>query len=252
MIPTAADVLHSIDEFAPWDRAEAWDNTGLLAGSMDMPVRGVLCALDLSETVLAEAEKLGVDLIVAHHPILFRGRKNLREDDPEGALLCKLVRGGFGMIAAHTNFDMASGGVNDALAKRLGLEKTLEMKCGGRIGHIEETTLDMFVTRVEEKLGDKARVYGDGAKRVSRIAVMGGAGGDFVQEALRVGADVYVTGEIGYHKALDCQQMGMAILEAGHRATEMPAVSAMADALRTAFRRHQYAISVNVSASALF
>ena len=252
MIVTAKHILDCIDEFAPWQSAEEWDNAGLLAGSESQPVRTILCALDLNAEVLSEARQAGADLIVTHHPILFRGRKNLREDDPEGALLCALIRSGIALIAAHTNFDVAQNGVNDALANRLHLQNAESTEWGGRIGSVDSVSLSALVKRLEGGLGDVVRFYGDPKKNIQRIAVMGGAGGDFAMQAFRLGADAFVTGEISYHKALDCQSMGMAVLEAGHRATEMPSVTAMAELLRDACARHEYIVKVKRSVQTLF
>ena len=141
MSVTIADIYRRIDEFAPFELQEDWDNAGLLAGSMNQPVEGILCALDLNGGVLREAIDKRVQLIVTHHPILFRGRKNLREDDGEGRLLCGLVRSGIGLIAAHTNFDNARPGVNDALAAALGLTDVQAWENGMRTGASPVTTL---------------------------------------------------------------------------------------------------------------
>ena len=130
MSATVAQVLELVNGIAPFELAEPWDNVGLLAGRPDAAVERVLCALDLRMNVLEEAVRKGAQLIVTHHPILFRGRKNLCETDAEGRLLCALARSGIAMIAAHTNFDNASPGVNDALAAALGL-----VLCGVEFAH---------------------------------------------------------------------------------------------------------------------
>ena len=141
---TVGDVYRAIDAFAPFELAEDWDNAGILAGRADMEVHGILCALDLNPQVIEEARRLGANLIVTHHPILFRGRKTLREDDAEGRTLCELVRGGIALIAAHTNFDNAAPGVNDALAGRLGLTDVEAREHGMRVGTPKERALGAF------------------------------------------------------------------------------------------------------------
>ena len=115
------DVYGWVDEIAPFDKAESWDNVGLLCGSMENEVQAIFCALELNDEVLDAALEKGCSLIVTHHPILFGGRKNLCEDTAEGRLLCRLVRAHMNLIAAHTNYDVAAGGVNDCLAEVLGL-----------------------------------------------------------------------------------------------------------------------------------
>ena len=252
MIATASDIIQCIDEFAPWALAEEWDNPGLLAGSPDRPVRRVLCALDLTQDLLREAGRREADMLLTHHPILFRARRNLREDDPEGALLCALVRSGLCMVAAHTNFDYAQGGVNDVLAERLGLTDVRTLPWGGRLGNISPRSLGEFALDVRNALGDAVRVYGPREKRISRVALLGGAGGDFIRDAAAEGTDVYLTGEIGYHKALEALDLGMAVLEAGHRATENPAVETLAEALKRHCAARGFDTEVIASAGALF
>ncbi len=252
MIAAASDILDCIDAFAPWSLAEEWDNPGLLAGRPDGEVRRVLCALDLTNGLLREAREMGADMLVLHHPILFRPRRNLREDDPEGALLCKLVRSGLCLAAAHTNYDFAPGGVNDVLAEKLGLRDVRTLEWGGRAGKIPAQTLKELAEKVRTALGEAVRVYGREDMPVDDVTLLGGSGGDFVRDAAKSGADVYVTGEIGYHKALDALDMGMAVLEAGHRATELPAVEAMADALRRECAARGLDVQVNASANALY
>ena len=241
-------ILDRLFNMMPEELAEDYDNVGLLAGSRNTEVSCALCALDLSSRVIDEAAAVGAQLIVTHHPILFRGRKNLCEDDPEGAMLAKLVRGGFALIAMHTNFDSAADGVNDALAGALGLSGVEALECGMRIGDISETELASLAGDVNDKLGGVVRRYGEAGRVVRRIAVMGGSGGDFARDALAAGADVFITGEIGYHYALDMYDRGMCVLEAGHAATELPAVNLLARKLEGM----ELGIGVHISATENF
>lgn len=216
----------------PMELAEDYDNVGLLAGSRMSEVSTVLCALDLNSRVIDEAVEAGAQLIVTHHPILFRGRKNLCEDDPEGALLAKLVRAKLALIAMHTNFDSAREGVNDALACRLGIRNVQTLESGMRIGDIGPMELAELAAHIENTLGGVVRRYGEAGRRVRRVAVMGGSGGSYAHIALEAGADVFVTGETGYHNALDMYDRGLCVLEAGHAATELPAIGLLAEKLR--------------------
>lgn len=244
MSVTVGRILELLEQIAPLAAAEEWDNVGLLAGSRETEVDCVLCALDLTERVLDEAIDRGAQLIVTHHPILFRGRRNLSEDDAEGRLLCRLVRAGIALIAMHTNFDNAHPGVNDALAARLGLTDVEPLESGMCVGSVQETSLSAFADAARKALGGAVRVYGDGGAAVRRVAVLGGAGEDFAELALRAGADVYVTGEMAYHKALTAVDAGLCVLEAGHAATEKPAISLLAGGLQNAANDVQYKIRV--------
>lgn len=252
MSVTVGEVSCAINEFAPFELAEEWDNIGILAGCAEQEVSGILCALDLNFKVIEEAKQKGCNLIVTHHPILFRGRKNLREDDAEGRMLCELVRGNIALIAAHTNFDNAVPGVNDALAAKLGLSNVQSLENGMRAGESADATLGELCARAEEKLGGPVRCYGERNRAVHRVAVLGGAGGDFAPQAQAAGADVYVTGEIAHHKAWDAYQSGVCILEAGHAATELPAIEMLAEGLQKAANGVQWNVRIYVSEVELF
>jgi len=249
---TVGQILELLDKMAPLELAEPWDNVGLLAGSRSNTVDCVLCALDFSQQVLDEAIEKGAQLIVTHHPILFGGRKNLCTDDPEGILLCNLVRSGISLIAMHTNYDSAYPGVNDALADALGLHDVEPLEQGMCIGTVEATSLSAFKAHVEASLGGVVRAYGAPETPLRRVAVMGGAADDFAHIAIAAGADVYVTGEVGYHKGLDAVDRGMCVLEAGHAATENPAILMLAGGLQNAADMVQYKIRVLRSAKGLF
>ena len=136
----------------------------------------MLLALDLCAEVLEEAKRLGAELIVTHHPILFRGRKNLCEDDPEGRLLAELVRARVALIAMHTNFDNAEGGVNQACATGSAFRASVMLESGMRIGEIAPMPLADFRAHVERTLGGVVRAYGDADKEIRRVAVLGGRG----------------------------------------------------------------------------
>jgi len=247
-----SDVLAILNDIAPFDKAEPWDNSGLLAGSKFNTVTNILCALDFSKDVLEEAVRMNANLIVTHHPILFSGRKNLVEDDYEGALLCDLIRKNISLIAVHTNYDIADGGVSDCLARHLLLKNIRTPECSEegyvRIGETEcEITLGEFENRVASYLGDAVRVYGDRNKKIRTVCVCGGSGGEFAKTALKAGADVFVTGEMRYHDSFDLMHMGLATIHAGHDATERIALKPLRDGLQNRIDAVQYNVKVFLS-----
>lgn len=244
MPASVKQIIQLLDAFAPFSLAEEWDNVGLLAGNPDAEVDVVLCALDFNQSVLDEAVHRWAQLIVTHHPILFRGRKNLNETDAEGRLLCALVRSGISLIAMHTNYDNACPGVNDALAEALGLSDVQALEHGMRVGIPAQTSLGAFAEHARRVLGGPVRCYGDLEAPIKRAAVLGGAGEDFIAQALAADADVYLTGEAAYHKALEAVDNGLCVLEAGHAATERPGISALADGLQIEADAVEYNIRV--------
>ena len=245
-------IIELCERIAPRQDAEEWDNVGLLAGRCDARVDTVLCALDLTEAVVKEAVARGAQVIVTHHPILFRGRKNLREDDAEGRMLCALVRSHLAMFAMHTNYDNACPGVNDVLAGALGLRDVSAPERALRLGIPVQRTFGAFADYAEKALGGPIRRFGQADRPISRVAVLGGAGADYLPLAMEAGADVFVTGEISYHRAMDAMDNGLCVLEAGHAATERPGILALSAALQKAADAVQYNIRVIDSQARLF
>lgn len=233
------DLVDWIGEIAPWELAEEWDNVGLLVGRPDREVDRALIALDLTSDLLDEADRIGAQLIITHHPVLFAARRTLREDDPEGALLCRMVRRGISLIAAHTNFDNADPGLNGALADVLGLGAHEPIEHGLRVGLFDGTLFELK-RRAQAELGDVIRVYGDETRSLRRVCVCGGAGGMYWKEARASGSDAYLTGEMRYHDALEALSLGMCVLEAGHRATEAIAMKAILSHLQNRSDAVQY------------
>ena len=237
-------VMNALERIAPRHLAEDWDNTGLLVGSYAQKVERILVALDVDDIVVAEAIERSADMIVAHHPAIFRGMKQLRTDLPLGRRLAALLTHGVAVAAAHTNLDITRGGVNDVLAERLGLEKlstfiTTAQADGsaeslGRIGTLPApVAIDDFAHSVRERLGvSHVRLVRAADRPVRRVAVVGGAGAEFIDTAVRRGADVYLTGDVKYHEAQRAAEQGMHLIDAGHFGTERPVLPVLADLLR--------------------
>lgn len=217
------DWIAQIERIAPPELAMEWDNVGLLVSPDTAELRTVLVALDCTAAVAEEAEKMGAQLVLTHHPVLFGGTKRILRDDPETAVVYRLIRSGIGLYAAHTNLDAAAGGVNDALAARLGLAavRPLPPENLGRIGLLPEPLpLAAFAAAVERALGCTALATGDASRSVRTVALIGGAGGGDVETAAAAGADVFVTGECRHHEALEALACGVAVLTCGHYETE--------------------------------
>jgi dinuclear metal center YbgI/SA1388 family protein len=195
------------------------------------------------ETV-EEARRLGAELILTHHPLMFRARKNLREDDPEGQVLCALIRSHIALISAHTNLDRAPGGINDVLAQLFSLTSMRGegfMRCGELPAKMTAGGLQDLASRL---LNAPVRLYGSQEIRVETLAVGSGAYDEGFMEAAALGAQAYLTGEVRHHNALSAVAQGMVLLEGGHYATEAPGLTAFGGCLQKGLDRLQYSVEV--------
>ncbi len=234
-----------MEAIAPQALAMDFDNPGLLIGPEKQEIRKVLVALDCSMATAQEAVDWGADLLLTHHPVFFGGVKAIRPDLPATAAPWLLLRHGIGLFAAHTNLDTAQGGVNDCLAQVLGLTEVcaLPPENMGRMGSIQPCALRSFAGLVQQRLETTLRVCGDWERSISRVALLGGAGGDAVYAAKEAGADVLVTGEIKHHQALEAQVLGIAVVEAGHYETERVVLEPLMNRLQEAGNDVQYKLT---------
>lgn len=340
-------VIEVMDKLAPRYLAEDWDNVGLLAGSPAQEINGIMVCLDVTEQVVDTAIANGVNMIIAHHPLIFKPLTHLRTDSAPGKLLTKVIKADLAVLCAHTNLDIANGGVNDVLARKLQLENIgpltnsyreqlvklvvfvpteqvgqvqaaitqagaghignyshctfrtegvgtflpasgtnpfigetgklaqvpefrletiLPAKISnrvikamlkshpyeevaydlyplnnsgrefglGRIGHLaEKVCLADFARAVRQSLGlSQIRLSGDLKQLIHKVAVCGGSGAGLIKRAAFMGADALVTGDLKYHEAQDALALGIAVIDAGHYATEAPVVEAVIEYLR--------------------
>lgn len=225
---TAQELARAVAELAPPELAEQWDNVGLLLDSGE-PFDRVLIALDATGQALAEARELGCGAVVTHHPLIFHPARQILAGEP----LQIAARCGISVISAHTNYDAAVGGVNDQLAALLGLGEPQPVFGMGRLGDLPQPqTLEQFAKRVKTALSLPTLFAVRGSGAVRRVAVVGGSGGSFVQQAWEAGADTLLTGEAQHHELLLAGQLGLNFVVAGHFATENPAMQGLCSALQ--------------------
>ncbi len=239
---TVETIAGIMERIAPRRYAENWDNPGLLVGSPDAEVRKIFVCLDVSTGVIREAVHEQADLIVSHHPLIFRGQKAVRTDEPVGRLIRLLLKHDIAAFAAHTNLDIAAGGVNDVLAERIGLtavEPFVPVPGGeglsmGRMGRLAAPTdLEDFAKQVKAALPVTAIRYVKADEhRIERVALCSGSGAEFIGQAAAMGADVYVTGDVKYHDVQLAKGLGLDVIDAGHFGTEFPVVPVLAKRLR--------------------
>ncbi len=224
------DVIAELEQLSPLSFAEKWDNSGLMCGSRDMQVDSILLSVDATDEVVEEALLSGADLLLTHHPLIFPHVSHITDEDIIGRRLLKLIGGGVACYAMHTNFDVM--GMADEAADRLGLldrevlqvtyEDTIAKEGIGRVGRLPgELRLKDCVDLVKEAfLLDSVRMFGDGEKKIRRLAISPGSGHDMIEYALAAGADLLVTGDIGHHDGIDAVAAGMAVIDAGHYGIE--------------------------------
>ncbi len=244
---TVADWVHHLEAFAPPTLAASWDNVGLLLGERKSVCECVMTCLTITPEVVAETVAETVQLIVSHHPILFKGAKSLADTTPEGRLLLPLLRAGTAVYSPHTAFDNCPGGINDGLATRFGLLNVRPLRpiqadlAGtggeGRIGVLATPlSLQEFAARVKRVCQAPAvQFVGDSTKPVRMVALACGAAGVYLPDAIRANADVFVTGEARFHDLLAAEAAGISLVLPGHYATERPGIEELAVRLQSAF-----------------
>lgn len=243
---TVGDILKYIETLAPRELKMDWDNVGLNCGSRSTAVKKVLVALDPFEHVCQEASQWGADLLVTHHPLIFRPVPMVTDDAAITRGLMELVRHNISHICAHTNLDCAPGGVNDTLAAVLGLENVGSLGAYGgmmRCGEVPQQDLASFLAFVKEKLHCDGLRYCDGGKAVCKVAVGGGACSDGLYDAILAGCDTFVTSDVKYNNFWDAKEQGLSLIDAGHFATENPVVAVLAEKIAAAFPEIEVKVS---------
>lgn len=218
-------ILDWLNEIAPFETAEGFDNVGLLMGDANAEVHTVLFGMDVTERLAQEAVERGAELIISHHPFIFHALKRIDYTGPQGRTLCMLAQHGVSVVAAHTNWDQAVGGVGDSLANALSLSEVISPDPYVRLGTLPSPmSAEALSAHICAALRAQPRCYPASVGPITRVAVSGGAYGEGYQAALDAGAQAYVVGEIAHHEILDAHMRGLTIYDAGHFPTELPGV----------------------------
>ncbi|MCI1966803.1 MAG: Nif3-like dinuclear metal center hexameric protein [Oscillospiraceae bacterium] len=237
---TTGDIYQFIDGFAPFRTAMGFDNPGLLVGDESIPVTKVLLSLDITPAVIQEASQLGAELVVSHHPVIFHPLKRLRT----GSVPYLLASHSIAAICAHTNLDMAPGGVNDCLAKRLNL-KNVRMLCENSASGLAEALCGEtnheyspreFAEFVKGVLGCEGLRYTEGGKSITSVGLCSGGGADYLYDAAQNGCQAFVTGECKHNILLDAENLGVTLVAAGHFETEDPVIPVLMQRLAERFQ----------------
>lgn len=249
---TVNDIYNYIDEIAPFACQESYDNSGLIIGNGDCGVSRALVALDVTEDIALDAEKAGADLIITHHPVIFKALKRIDTKTPLGILLSSDIS----VISAHTNFDSAK--MNDILCERLEIVpcEHIAVENGVAMGNIceaeSEMTAEQLAERIKDALGNKAVRYNDlsktylhSEKKFRRIAVCSGSGGSLLSDVLSKKADCFITGDVKHDVFIDAHNAGLCIFDAGHFNTENIFCAYMKEKLAKKFPEVMFEVAKN-------
>ena len=221
---TVKELYSKFQEAIPDELRESWDNDGIMCcADGTAEVYRALVTLDVTEEIVDYAIERGFDLIVSHHPLIFKPLSSIDEENHIARKVIKLLGSGISVFSFHTRADKLVGGVNDRLADLLGMFDTKPFGEGdlGRIGNIDEPMeLQDFAYRVKQLTGSDVVRYVDGYNDVHTVAVVGGDGKGYVNAAIAAGADTYISGRIGYNVMEEASEMGINLIEAGHFYTE--------------------------------
>ena len=230
------DFYNFLNEAFPFSMQESWDNSGFLAGDPEQEVTRAAVVLDITSEAIEYARQTGAQLIISHHPVIFRPQKTFLK----GSLAYQLASYDISAICSHTCLDCADGGVNDVLAQILGIENVEVFPCEDnehmvRAGVLPEPmTAGELAAYIKEILGGPVR-YCDTGKTIESVALCGGSAAGFSKDIINAGIDAFITGEANHHNFIDAKEAGLNLFAAGHFETENPVIPMLANKLRLEF-----------------
>ena len=261
---TVGEIINMVEELAPRELAAAWDNVGLQVGARDWPVKSVWVALDPLPQVVSAACQEDVDLLITHHPLIFKPLTSVDCTTPTGNIIHSALNRHLAIYSAHTNLDAAADGVNDSLARCIGLRNLGVLEQGeaavpdkdgqgqsvvqglGRTGDLaQRTTLASLARDVRESLGlGSVAIAGNPELPVDRVALCSGSGASMLGDFFASDAQVYISGDLRYHDARDVEAAGRGLIDIGHFASEHLIVDVLAGKLTDMLKRKHAEVSV--------
>lgn len=248
-------LIKVMESIAPVNLKESYDNVGLMVGDREREITKVLVALDCTLEVIEEAKAIGANVILSHHPLLFRKPSTITTDTLLGKKIIELIKNDIALYSSHTNWDSVKAGINDEFVAFLGFgegeimaKNPVEATAGiGRLVKVSgEITLKEVIETVKEKLNiNTVRFAGDLNKTIKSIAFVNGSGQEFMELAARKGADLIITGDTTYHFVSDYSEMGLAILDIGHFNSEWPIVVELSKQVKENLQREGVEVVVS-------
>lgn len=246
---TVSQLYSYFDKLIPKALSEQWDNDGLMVcHDKNAAVSGVLFSLDATNEAIEYAHQNGYNVIITHHPLIFNKLSELSGGSATSTLAIKALLCNISVMSFHTRFDSVDFGVNQVLAETIGLKDISFLEEGdaggsiGRVGSCEKQDIDHFCNNLKASLKTDSLIVAKGSDTVSKVAVIGGAGDDYIFSALSKGVDTFITGEVHHHIYLLARSLGVNIICAGHHVTENPSLEALANKLVTNFDNLKYEI----------
>ena len=258
MIMKVREITSLIEEFAPLSIQEGWDNSGLCVGSQEDEVTSVLLGLDCTPELVDEAVACGADMIITHHPLIFKGVRKISPDDQVGEALIKAIRAGISIYAAHTSADKVISGVSGAMAARLGLENVRILDEDGEgtglgvVGDLPKPlSAEEAITMVKERFSLKAvRTSRPIEGMIERLAMCGGSGGSLAGAARSAGAQLYISGDISYHNFFT--EKGFMLMDIGHYESEIEIVDILFSLIKKKFPTFAVRITQNLNSNPIY
>lgn len=250
---TVRDIYNFIDSIAPFATQDRFDNSGLLAGSMDKEVGKIAVCLDITNEIVDECVKLGTDLIISHHPVIFEKLSCVTDGTP----IYALVRNNIAAICVHTPIDMAKGGLSDIMYELMGFGSpadaevlhVVDEKSGrgyGKIAHLEFGISAQYLAETAKDAFNCTTVrFVDGGKTINTVAVCSGGGSSEVYTALDKGIDALITGDVKWSAFVDAKNAGLTVVDAGHYHTETIMCGHLSDLLTEKFPEAEVFIPLN-------
>ncbi len=247
------DIIKMAEKIAPPFLAESWDNVGLMVGRKEAQAERVLVALDGIDPVIDEALEKNCQMIITHHPLIFKPIKNITTSSALGKRIIKLIKNDIALYSAHTNLDIVNGGTNSILAEKIGL-KNIENLCPdvfdgmglGKVGELNEAvSVDKLADIVKNILElDAVTVCAAKNKSIKKIGLCtgSGAGFEYIKAAADKGCDAFITGDVGYHDAQNAIDLNISIIDAGHYGTETIIVDSLVERFNDLSRENNYDI----------
>ncbi len=244
----AYDILDYLNEMAPFETAFEWDNVGFQVGNGKNEIKKVLISLDVSFEAIEEAVENNCDLIISHHPLIFKPLKTVTNETPVGEAVRRLIKNDISVISVHTNLDKAESGVAYCLAKALGLSEVYKLTQDEmsiiHCGEVEsDISLEEFAKQIGKNLDTKGIRFSKSTEKVKKIAVGCGAGYGIPSCIIKEGVDTFVVGEAKYNDYLDSSFYGINIVDVGHFASENVVVPVLQKALSKKFANTEFLIS---------